>query len=216
MFKLFLKGIACLSLGMTSIVALAAEMDKVYASAQEIQIPGYTAPAPSSPTSQSNAAPTQPEATQLNDTMSPDTFPQPFKASPTAEEMHKSCERFVAPKQLYEEIIDNFKNDFDQGDSGDIYQWTREGEPDLVITFLGNNNTPIAVSGNLPTNLANAKEMHFSLNDVQQALNYPGKLVGRIHVFAQKKGPGKLTVYTDGNGIVTKFTTDFECAAKKI
>lgn len=196
------KGMAWLLLGVASIEAYADEMNNVYPQSQEVAIPGYTPPAASSPESNTAPAPGPSSNPQPNSA--------PFSVPLTPEQIHKSCTKFIAIKVPFEEIRNNFKNGFDETTTGNIYQWTREGEPNLVITFL-DNNTPTSVTGNLPSNIPNGKDLNFSLTDVQKALSTPGVIIGHVHVFTQSKGEGEIYIYTDSKDVVTSYTTTAVC-----
>lgn len=195
------KGIIWLVLIMVSIESVAKDMNNTYALAEQVVIPGYTPPQPTS-------TPSQPGLIQpgisAND---PHAVPQP---PATPEMMHKSCEKLVGVTLPLDVTLAGFKNIYEETDKYTTYMWPRDGEPNLEITFT-EENKPVYIKGNITTIIPNGKDMSFLLSDVQRILNTPGQIMGYSYAFSRKGTVGTLTVYTDTNNIVTSFTTTLMC-----
>ncbi len=197
----------CLLLGMVSLQAVAKDMYFSYA-AQEVVIPGYSPPAPqtSSDNPQSPAAIIIPPEINSSNT-SAASNPNNTPGIINAEQGHKSCDRYIPIPMQIEVIQGNLKKlKFDDEETANIYRWKRDGESDLMITFI--DNTPIDVKGNLPSTLGNATDLRFSLPDVQKLLSN-GEIMGHVYIYS--KGDGKLKVYTDVNNKTTSFTSSLLC-----
>ena len=167
-------GIVCLFLAVTSIGTFAAE---------EVVIPGYSPPQPL-PSSAATNSPLAQEALQKMNMAgaAAANASSTDKAPSTPESRYKSCQPFIPITMPYEVVQQNLRK-YDETDSGKTYSWSIDtGQPDLIITFL--DNAILDVKGPLPSNLDNAKDLKFTLADVQKATNNPGKFIGGVHVFS--------------------------------
>lgn len=215
MLKQSTIGILCVCVGMISIKAIAENMSLSSPEAEQITIPGYTAPPTTTspiPSHEMGVTPTLETATPVNSNRV-----QPVAASasgvPTPEEMNKSCQKFIPIGSTIDTVKQNLQGRFEEKSSGDMYRWTDDsGKGGIVINFL-DDGTPVEVHGNLPESLGNANELNFKLDDVTAALNNPGVLQGHFYIFGSDSS--EIKVLTDLNNAVTAFSTNVSCEVKK-
>lgn len=194
------RGLVCLLLLMVSFESYADDMNTTHPQAQEVVIPGYTPPADT----------TQPPSAPDTTTASDEPTNQSPKAPLTPEMMHKSCESLIANGMPIDTFINNVKYKYDENAKTTTYMWPRDGEPNIEVTF-SDDNRPLNIKGNITTVIPNAKDLAFTLADVQRALNNPGQIIAHTYQFNRKKQEGSLIVHTDSKNQVTSFTTEFAC-----